>query len=94
MSWYNCFNFCYNEQENVNSLLNQNKTIYNALVEKIISYNSIMISYKCNNIENEEPIKLFHIITIYKIHSPNDKFKYIKDKFLKFIFSIFTLCST
>ena len=82
MSWYNCYYFCYfcyNEKENMNELLNENKIIYNALVEKIISYNSILISYKCNNIQNEEPIKLTHIITICKIHSYNEKIKYITD---------------
>jgi hypothetical protein len=63
----------------MNELLNENKIIYNALVEQVISYNSILISYKCNNIPNEEPIKLTHIIIICKIHSYNDKFKYIKD---------------
>jgi hypothetical protein len=79
MSWFNCYYFCYDQKQQLNELINDNQTIYNAYVEKIISYNSILISYKCINIDNAEPIKLTHIITICKIHSYGDNIKNIKE---------------
>ena len=72
MKWYNCF-LCLKSLE-YDNLEDSNNNFY-AHVEKIISYNQILISYKLDYL-NSESI-LTHIIILNNVHTYPNNFDYI-----------------
>ena len=72
MSWFYCFT-CIKSIES-DQLEDSNNNLY-AYVEKIISYNQILISYKLDCLEKETI--LTHIIILNNVHTYSDTFDYV-----------------
>ena len=73
MSWYYCFT-CLKSLETERLSEDSDNSLY-AHVEKIISYNHILISYKIDCLETETI--LTHIIILNNVHTYPDNFAFI-----------------